>query len=454
MPPPSIPPRAVQPSHEAIKKSMEALIHQQATQALAARGSPQTRPKNERKSFEANTKPNKAKDSKAKALNSRPRRRTIPPDGLLYAPSPVQLQAAQALVVMGGECNQLEEGDRKVAAKKQTNKGGGKSVKVKSSTKQKPYERKQAKKKSKAEQIKQTQNPVKENSIKSAKGMTSSNGDKREALWDAQYTKLQAYKAQYGNCRVPKCYPTDPSLGRWVSACVNFSEWIDLNNFPHPFTQLFTQVNYQRYIYGKNEIDPTRMLRLESIDFEWKLQKLSKGDSNKCDKTEQMNEIQSNDEENADANQSDGKLVSQIQVKKGGGKSAKAKCSTEKTPYEQNQANEKAKPAQIKQIHNTEHFNPHESKEEETADASTSPESEEVVLTKRGKKWEAKFEELLEFKKNHGHVNVPWRWKDNRDLSSWCSYQRKKYKELAEGHSNGLTAEQIDRLNEIGELYA
>jgi hypothetical protein len=149
--------------------------------------------------------------------------------------------------------------------------------------------------------------------------------------------------------------------------------------------------------------------------------------------------------EGKQVNERDGK-----QVKKGGGKSVKAKCSTKQKPYEQNQANEKAKPAQIKQIHN---INQNELNDEDASDASQSPTTEGKVVTKEDK-WEAKFEELLEFKKKHGHVNIPSRLKENQKLSHWVCYQRQRYRRLEVGYLYSMTAEQIDRLNEIGELYA
>jgi hypothetical protein len=42
--------------------------------------------------------------------------------------------------------------------------------------------------------------------------------NRQEGAWNAQFIKLQAYKAQNGNCRVPRFYPTDPSFSSWASA--------------------------------------------------------------------------------------------------------------------------------------------------------------------------------------------------------------------------------------------
>lgn len=66
--------------------------------------------------------------------------------------------------------------------------------------------------------------------------------------------------------------------------------------------------------------------------------------------------------------------------------------------------------------------------------------------------WDTRFEDLLEFKRRFGHVNVPWQWKENVSLAQWVNSQRKKYKELGDGKKNNLSDEQIERLNSIGEF--
>ena len=37
-----------------------------------------------------------------------------------------------------------------------------------------------------------------------------------EATWEAQLTRLAAYKAEHGDCGVPRNWPEDPRLSRWV----------------------------------------------------------------------------------------------------------------------------------------------------------------------------------------------------------------------------------------------
>lgn len=63
--------------------------------------------------------------------------------------------------------------------------------------------------------------------------------------WDIQFNKLKAYKLQHGNCKVPKLYPPDPQLGRWV--------------------------NTQRYKNNTRSLNVAKKAQLQSIDFEWNL---------------------------------------------------------------------------------------------------------------------------------------------------------------------------------------
>jgi hypothetical protein len=62
--------------------------------------------------------------------------------------------------------------------------------------------------------------------------------------------------------------------------------------------------------------------------------------------------------------------------------------------------------------------------------------------------WENKFAELREFKKEHGHCNVPDNYRKNSLLGKWVGNQRVAY------NKDKLSAEQIRRLEEIGFDWA
>ncbi|MFZ6009114.1 MAG: helicase associated domain-containing protein, partial [Bacteroidota bacterium] len=61
-------------------------------------------------------------------------------------------------------------------------------------------------------------------------------------------------------------------------------------------------------------------------------------------------------------------------------------------------------------------------------------------------RWEFHYGELLDFKKEHGHTNVPEGYKRNQVLAGWVSRQRSKYKK------GELSKERIRRLEGIGFL--
>jgi hypothetical protein len=76
-------------------------------------------------------------------------------------------------------------------------------------------------------------------------------------------------------------------------------------------------------------------------------------------------------------------------------------------------------------------------------------EEEEVVVyrpssVKERKSWYERYQELLAFKQEHGHCNVPWKWRENLPLFYWV--RRMKDKKRA----NALTAEKVALMEEIG----
>ena len=61
--------------------------------------------------------------------------------------------------------------------------------------------------------------------------------------------------------------------------------------------------------------------------------------------------------------------------------------------------------------------------------------------------WHVKYGELKEFKRIHGHCNVPWNYPENPALGIWCDNQRQDYK------NNKLAQYKIKRLVDIGFIW-
>lgn len=64
------------------------------------------------------------------------------------------------------------------------------------------------------------------------------------------------------------------------------------------------------------------------------------------------------------------------------------------------------------------------------------------VWDKKKEKWDKMFMELIKYKEEHEHCDVPNRWERNRLLANWVIIQRR--------NRNKLTKEQVDKLNSIG----
>lgn len=77
------------------------------------------------------------------------------------------------------------------------------------------------------------------------------------------------------------------------------------------------------------------------------------------------------------------------------------------------------------------------------------PASEPPNPGKRAVKWETRFEQLEEFHKTNGHVNLNKR-NAASDLAMWVNDQRTQHRLLREGHSSTMTADRIQRLRGLG----
>ncbi|EKX48482.1 hypothetical protein GUITHDRAFT_105629 [Guillardia theta CCMP2712] len=58
--------------------------------------------------------------------------------------------------------------------------------------------------------------------------------------------------------------------------------------------------------------------------------------------------------------------------------------------------------------------------------------------------WELRFQELLSFRHQHGHCNVPQKYKDNPSLGAWVAQQRRRFKHMT------LTWDKVKRMEKAG----
>lgn len=67
--------------------------------------------------------------------------------------------------------------------------------------------------------------------------------------------------------------------------------------------------------------------------------------------------------------------------------------------------------------------------------------------------WEERFNELLKFKAEKGHCNVPSLYKENQKLATWVKCARRQYKLLVAQKRSNMTLERATRLATIGFVW-
>ena len=70
-----------------------------------------------------------------------------------------------------------------------------------------------------------------------------------------------------------------------------------------------------------------------------------------------------------------------------------------------------------------------------------------------GAAWEEKFCELCEFRRIHGHCNVPCLFNGNSKLSTWLKRQRRQYRLFMAQQSSTMDYERIAKLEDLGFVW-
>ena len=67
--------------------------------------------------------------------------------------------------------------------------------------------------------------------------------------------------------------------------------------------------------------------------------------------------------------------------------------------------------------------------------------------------WMRMFEQLMEYKEQHGDCLVPNKYEDNPKLGRWVATQRQLYQNTKKGKTTRMTEERIHKLEEIGFVW-
>lgn len=64
--------------------------------------------------------------------------------------------------------------------------------------------------------------------------------------------------------------------------------------------------------------------------------------------------------------------------------------------------------------------------------------------------WHIRFEELVDYERQNGHSNVPYKYELNQKLATWVKCQRRQYKVLQQGRPSHLNDKRVDLLQGLG----
>jgi hypothetical protein len=64
--------------------------------------------------------------------------------------------------------------------------------------------------------------------------------------------------------------------------------------------------------------------------------------------------------------------------------------------------------------------------------------------------WEDRLSELSDYRKIHGHCNVPAKYSENSKLGHWVTNQRKSYRLQAKGKTSRMTTARVQELESMG----
>mmetsp|Transcript_26207 Transcript_26207/g.55302 ORF Transcript_26207/g.55302 Transcript_26207/m.55302 type:complete len:431 (-) Transcript_26207:281-1573(-) len=85
---------------------------------------------------------------------------------------------------------------------------------------------------------------------------------------------------------------------------------------------------------------------------------------------------------------------------------------------------------------------------------TTTPGSATGAGEGEGGAWERRFNELVDFKRMHGHCDVPQNYTQNTSLGTWVNKQRMEQKNRSEEKTSSLNDSRLERLESIGFRWA
>jgi hypothetical protein len=214
------------------------------------------------------------------------------------------------------------------------------------------------------------------------------------SAWEDSLSELADYRRIHGHCNVPQKYSENTKLGQWVA------------------TQ---RRNCRLHLEGKTSPMTTfRIQELESLDFEWSVVSVTAWDDHLSELADYHKihghcNVPTNYIENT-------KLATWV--------------ATQRYQY------------RLHAEGKTSHMTTFRIQELERSGFEWSG----VSVTA----WEGRLSELADYRKIHGHCNVPDSYSENTKLATWVATQRKQYKLHLEGKTSPMTTFRIQELESLG----
>uniref|UniRef100_A0A7S3V7X2 Helicase-associated domain-containing protein n=1 Tax=Chaetoceros debilis TaxID=122233 RepID=A0A7S3V7X2_9STRA len=307
------------------------------------------------------------------------------------------------------------------------------------------------------------QKPVDEPTKASGSSSTRSNRTFEEYLND-----INIFKSKYGHCDIPENYLENPSLGRWCQ---------DLKSKYEAFQKGTTGLH--------KDLSFSRIKSLEDAGFQFSAESNVVNPTEVTDKSAATLPAKKKSDTHSSTTSGkreyktfDQRIDDLIEFKKKTGHcnvpyahvaykkdpSLGSWCCDIRSAYKAMKKGKARRNAltesKIKRLEEIK-FKFHLDKRATRTKKPPKPKVGTATLTTRGtlrkrrikRSFDQRVEDLKDFKKIHGHCNVPYSHAPDPSLGTWCSEMRKGYKVIkadSEGRRNGLNVDKIKRLEDIG----
>jgi transposase-like protein len=220
--------------------------------------------------------------------------------------------------------------------------------------------------------------------------------DSRSANWEGSLSELADYRKIHGHCNVPNRYSENTKLGQWV---------------------MHQRRNYRLHLEGKkSHLTTLRIQALKSMGFEWDDGRVAVWD-------DRLSEL-------ADFRKIHGH------------------CNVPTSRYcENTKLSVWVKEQRV-------NYRLHLEGKKSTMMTALRIQALKSLGFEwdcgRGAVWDDRLSELADFRKIHGHCNVPQKYSENTKLGIWVSKQRAQYKLDREGKTSRMTPFRIQALKSLG----